>query len=72
MRKITKMEDLLKDGNGVEMEEGSRLIGYELDGTLVCGTLKRGETYRGPNDWFVSWDDGEETVVIEPGLLFKL
>ncbi len=54
------------------MKAGDRIYTYEVDGTKVFGTLQRGETFRGPDDWFVDYDDGESCVVLDMDQIFKI
>lgn len=52
--------------NTVTAFDGQRVYAYELDPhTRLYGTLRQGETIRGPEDWYVDYDDGESCLVLD-------
>jgi hypothetical protein len=65
------MKEILIDGNGLELQAGDCVWSYDWGYVKVIGVLKKGTTVMGENDWYVSWEDGEETLLIDTTSLFK-
>lgn len=53
------------EGTGKEIFDGMRVFTNDLDGSRQYGTLRQGETFRGPEDWYVEYDDGQSCIVLD-------
>lgn len=60
-----------QDAQGFSLHEGDRVFALDLDYKRVYGTLQRGETFRGKQDWYVDYDDGETAVVLDFNYLWR-
>lgn len=60
------------DGNGKEVKEGERVATFDIDGSMVYGTLHRNVEFPHVSDYYVKFDDGEECAVLDMDLIFKV
>lgn len=59
------------DANGQALAEGDRVKTMDFDG-WVYGTLHRNTEHPHVSEWYVAYDDGEESAVLSLNHIWKV